>query len=203
MQPKLTSYIVRLCVWLGAGLKRFFDWRFKVANSSRILLVAEQLAVAAHHFLKINHNQSRRGGYLAVVNHQRPEVTLVAKIGQVSKEKTEKYEVLAREKAWRLYGQTGNWTSFESRNENAGVVVYDSIRPHRPAWTESWGQWGGAVRGSRYIFSFSGFPELLDEAMMFALAVKMGELKRDWVIERFAGRNEYLVPFFTECGLLK
>lgn len=174
-----------------------------MANSSNILLVAEQLAVAAHRFLKVNHNQSRRGGYLAVLNHQCPELTLVSKVGWVSKEMARKDEVLSREQAWRLYSHIGNWTSSESRNEKAGVLVYDESRPHRHALTEPWGHWGGAVRGNRYIFSFKGFSELLDEAMMFALAIKLGELKKDWVIERFAGRNEYLVPFLTECGLLK
>ncbi|OGG69494.1 hypothetical protein A3I99_01045 [Candidatus Kaiserbacteria bacterium RIFCSPLOWO2_02_FULL_45_11b] len=171
-----------------------------MAKVEQMVAIAQKIVTRAHHFLRVKENVNKRGGYFVVVNHQRAEFILAVKIGQVSKEKTEKYEVLAREKAWRLYGHIGNWTSFESRNEKAGVVVYDSIRPHCPAWTELWGQWGGAVRGNRYIFSFSGFPELLDEAMMFVLAIKMGELNREWVLERFGARNEYLAPFLAECS---
>jgi hypothetical protein len=199
LQPELSSYIVRLYVWLGAGLKCSFVGGSKMANVERVVATAQKIVTCAHRYLKMNESITKQGGYLVVVNHRNEELVLLAKVGQISKELTHKCETLAREKAWRLCNYVDDWTSFESRDVEAKVVVYDYSWPQRPAYTDSWGKWGGAVRGNRYIFSFSGFPELLDEAMMFVLAIKMGELDEEWVIERFGARNKYLVPFLAEC----
>ncbi len=167
-----------------------------MANLVKMVDTANQVVVDAHHFLKVRESMNKRGGYLTVLNQLRGgEIVLMAKVGQVSAEKCLKYKTLSAEKAWRLHSRLGNWTSFETRDESAQVRVIDEGRPHRDPYLEQWGHWAGAVRGHRYIWSFSGFPEMLDEAMVFALAIKMGDLKRSWVIERFAGRNEYLVPF--------
>ena len=175
-----------------------------MANVAQMIEVTNQVVALAHHYMKVKENQSdRKGGYLTVLNHRKGEFSLQAKIGQVPADKVHKYQTLATEKAWRLFRNIDHQTSFESRDVNAWISFLNFQTPLSDHSMEKWGQWGGAVRGSRYIFSFSGFPELLDEAMMFALAIKLGELKKDWVIERFAARNKYLVPLLAECGLLK
>lgn len=171
-----------------------------MANVEQVVATAQTIVTRAHRFLKISENTKRQGGYLVVINHRSEELVLLAKVGQISKEIAHKCETLAREKAYRLCNYVDDWTSFDSRDVEARVAVYDYSWPLRPAYTEPWGQWGGAVRGNRYIFSFSGFPELLDEAMMFTLAIKMGELDKGWVLERFGGRNKFLVPFLAECS---
>jgi hypothetical protein len=171
-----------------------------MANVEQVVATAQKIVTRAHRYLKISENTKRQGGYLVVMNHRSEELVLLAKVGQISKELTHKCETLAREKAWRLYSRVGDWTSFESRDVEAEVMVYDYSQPPQLAYTRPWGQWGGAVRGNRYIFSFSGFPEMLDEAMMFVLAIKMGELEKDWVLERFGVRNKFLVPFLAECS---
>ena len=172
-----------------------------MANSSKILQSAEDLVVQAHYYLKVRENQNRRGGYLTVLNWKRKEFVLCAKVGQVSKTKAWEHETMAREKAWRLVSHTGHETSFESRDPVAEVRVYDESRMHYPVRTEQWGHWGGAVRGNRYVFSFSGFPELLDEAMMFVLAIKHNDLSLPLVQERFGTVNRCLTPFLDHCGL--
>ncbi len=172
-----------------------------MANVVKMVDVANQVVVAAHHFLKVRENMNKRGGYLTVLNQQRSgEVVLMAKVGQVSAEKCLKYKTLSAEKAWRLYSHIGHWRSFETRDEFAYVRVIDESRPHHDPYFERWGHWAGAVRGHRYIWSFSGFPEMLDEAMMFALAIKMGDMKRSWAVERFANSNECLVPFLDHSS---
>ncbi len=171
-----------------------------MANSSKILQAAEELVVQAHYFLKVRDNQNKRGGYLSVLNWKRAEFVLCAKVGQVSKVKAWEYEALAREKAWRLASHDGHGTSFESRDPEAEVRVNDERRMHYPVRTEKWGHWGGAVRGNRYIFSFSGFPELLEEAMMFTLAIKQNDLSLEFVCKQFGTANRCLVPFLNHCG---
>jgi len=87
-----------------------------------------------------------------------PAPSLVARIGGVTGEKASELFVKALEKLHRLAGRPNDRTSYQSRNPGE----------HR---------WGGAVRAissdHRYIFSFSGYPEEVDEAMMFALAVRL------------------------------
>jgi hypothetical protein len=171
-----------------------------MANVEKVVATAQKIVTRAHRYLKVSENTKGQGGYLVVINHRSEELVLLAKVGQMSKEIAHKCETLAREKAWRLYNHVDDWTSFDSRDVEAEVMVYDYSQPPRLAYTRPWGQWGGAVRGNRYIFSFSGFPEMLDEAMMFVLAIKMSELEKDWVLERFGGRNKFLAPFLAECS---
>jgi hypothetical protein len=84
-----------------------------------------------------------------------------------------KYSVLSKEKAERLYRflSAGHLTSYESRNPKAEVAISGRI--------EFWGHWGGAILISKQlIFSFSGLPELLDEAFVCFIGIKSGLMSK-------------------------
>lgn len=97
------------------------------------------------------------GGYLCMLDAKTGEAVLLCPIGSMPKEKVAKYRANAKEKANRLFelSQTDpkQWSSWQSRDEANG-------------------KWGGAVRSATFIFSFSGFPQLVDEAFMLVLAMR-------------------------------
>ncbi len=126
--------------------------------------VAQETEVVLNRWLTLPSNPSpeKRGGYLSVTDYigriQGPTL-----VGIVEGDKMEKYQQFSQEKVERL--QERNWenSSWESRcpEEN---------------------KWGGAARvyycADAYqrwiVFSFSGLPELADEALMLAVAVRLG-----------------------------
>ena len=54
---------------------------------------------------------------------------------------------------------------------------------------QPWGKWGGAIRAGDYIISFSGFPELWDEAAMLVLAIRMGWLDQTATLRRISRKR--------------
>jgi hypothetical protein len=104
----------------------------------------------------LTERNGREGGYLTIKNIQSGMIEAIYLIGCIQKGKEEKYLTLSQEKANRLFRvrmSGGNdRTSWESRNEEkmeyGGAIFF-------PAWDEE------------YILSFSGLPELGDEACMF------------------------------------
>ena len=109
----------------------------------------------------LNELGDSRRGYLTLMNGITGEIVFTAPFGEIPEEKNEKYFELSQEKANRLFTYVnmhlpnGHTTSFESRNEEEQ-------------------KYGGAIylngRQSSVILSFSGMPELIDEAMMLVLA---------------------------------
>ena len=105
-----------------------------------------------------------RRGYLTLMEAVNGEIVFTLPFGEIPEEKREKYYELSQEKATRLFSQVimhlpnGHTTSYESRNEEEN-------------------KYGGAVYLHGYstsiILSFSGMPELIDEAMMLVLADKL------------------------------
>lgn len=94
---------------------------------------------------------SKPRGYFTVVNIATSAPVLIAKIGKVPLDKLEKYQLYSREKALRL--------SIKMKSHNH-MSSWESRIPED-------GKWGGAVFAGRgLIFSFSGLPELADEAAM-------------------------------------
>lgn len=89
----------------------------------------------------------RGGGYFCLANGENGLPLLVVPIGEVPIEKAEKYLRLCQEKAKRLGAHPEQVSSWMSRNLDLE-------------------QYGGAIRARNLIFSFSGFPELGDEAVM-------------------------------------
>lgn len=98
--------------------------------------------------------EERKGGYFCIANGDGRPIVVVA-VGSISNEKAGKCFNLAQEKARRLAGHPAHRTSWESRDPDAM-------------------KFGGAVKDLRtypFIYSFSGLPEQVDEALMLATAI--------------------------------
>ncbi len=93
----------------------------------------------------------RSGGYLTILDQQ-GLVETSQKIGEPNYNKAEKYREFSIEKAQRLFKNidNGHITSFNSRNEKAL-------------------KFAGAVHMYTPVISFSGFPELIDEAICWVV----------------------------------
>lgn len=96
--------------------------------------------------------KGKDSGYCVVKDAATGRLLLAFQIGECPAEKVEKYLRLANEKADRLIANIG-----------AG---------HKSSWQSRDGKekWGGAIRAGKLIFSFSGLPELADEAVMLCTA---------------------------------
>lgn len=96
----------------------------------------------------------RQGGYFCLAEGATGIPIVIIKIGETSM-KNERYLLFCIEKSRRLAGLPEHRSSYESRNPDQDM-------------------WGGAVRVKKntddFIFSFSGFPELADEALMLLTA---------------------------------
>ncbi|MFZ2150477.1 MAG: hypothetical protein WAZ12_02810 [Candidatus Absconditicoccaceae bacterium] len=124
--------------------------------------------------------EGKTGGYFSIRYLDDHDTVVSKKIGKIDPEKKEKYQCLAPEKSLRLKKnlRNGHLTSYESRNTAGNVCVGQENR------IEPWGHWGGAVYISKYfIFSFSGFPELLDEAFVCFLGMRSGSMSRNQFLE--------------------
>ena len=96
------------------------------------------------------------GGYLCISDGKNGLPLLTMLIGEVFLQKAPKYLEFCQEKAARLAGHPNHQTSWESRNPE-----------------KDW--WGGAVRFEDKILSFSGLPEMGDEAAMLRVVAKHGD----------------------------
>jgi len=91
------------------------------------------------------------GGYLFICDEDGRQL-LHKRIASPAPEKRKKYVALSREKAVRLLRHVEHLLSWQSRDPENN-------------------KWGGAIRlPSGHIISFSGFPELVDEALCMSLA---------------------------------
>lgn len=101
--------------------------------------------------------RDKDSGY-CVVKALEGRTLLAFQVGEVLAEKVEKYLRLANEKADRLATRTGlgHKTSWQSR---------DGLE-----------KWGGAILANDLVLSFSGLPELADEAVMLWTAMHCGLL---------------------------
>jgi hypothetical protein len=99
----------------------------------------------------------------------------VIRVGTIPPDKEQKYFFLGKEKANRLLEKisiTNHLSSYESRNQ---TFVF-------PENNQPWGKWGGAIFIDNFftIYSFSGFPELVDEAFVCWVALQRKELSMYW-----------------------
>lgn len=139
----------------------------------KILDYAERIVSMAVNLSGQADNPDKCGGYLAVwticLNDVPGNLLLLAALGYSPEEKWAKRMEVAMEKCQRLESGegAGHLTSYESRNPEIG-------------------RWGGAVRGPRHIYSFSGLPELWDEAAMFVLAIRLHQLRKDDVLAQIS-----------------
>lgn len=129
------------------------DQRFgpfgSIANRAHFIATRVQMAFKDHHNEDLL--GGRMGGYLCVAEGEtgNPHFTVLVG-GHVNQEKLPKYYHLSHEKAVRLSQNPTHVSSFQSRDGK--------------------NQFGGAVRTlDGLIYSFSGFPELIDEALVLVL----------------------------------
>jgi len=95
----------------------------------------------------------RSGGYLCIADARTGMPLYLSILGVVPSGHAPKYLGFAQEKALRLAANPEDLASEQSRKPDEG-------------------KWGGAIRTDRYILSFSGLPEELDEAIMLSFAIK-------------------------------
>lgn len=108
-------------------------------------------------------DQTRRGGYFCVASYENGMITpvVIALIGELPEEKLQRCFELCQEKARRLATHSEHRSSWQSRDPDQK-------------------QYGGAIRvNSDLILSFSGLPEIADEALMLRVAVRRVYLSRD------------------------
>ena len=124
----------------------------------------------------------KNSGYCTIISVADGRVLLSFQVGHCPREKFEKYYSFSHEKAQRLrkFVFDGHVSSWQSRDESAG-------------------QWGGAISAGSVIFSFSGLPELADEAIMLMAAVTCNFMSPETAIEiaRISGNK-----FFTDLDQL-
>src|SRR2546422_768740 len=92
--------------------------------------------------------RDKNGGYLCVLDAETGRVLILMPIGSIPKGKAMEYRKNALEKARRLFRlrrkDQSQWSSWQSRREDKGM-------------------WGGAIASANFIYSFSAFPQLVDE----------------------------------------
>ncbi len=121
------------------------------------------------------------GGYLVWTDSNGTPYIAGLMWGFMPLEKAAKRQEVALEKARRLALHNLHRTSYRTRNPKEG-------------------RWGGGIRASEHILSFSGFPEKWDEAAMFVLAIKLGWIRRDDVFRHISPkRNPHLRPLLEAC----
>ena len=115
--------------------------------------------------------ENRAGGYLCVAD-MRGEPIMVIGLGDFDPERRALQFEFCQEKVARLAQFPSHRRSMESRNKEAG-------------------QYGGALRGDRFLASFSGFPEGLDEVIAGIALCRNGNLTFTQLSEILSD-NEYV-----------
>ncbi len=132
---------------------------YSQAHLQEYLAAAQETVIECLQVFSNQHRKKRGGGYLCITPWRHGErITrmpiLVAEIGIVERIHAAEAFRNCQEKVARLADHPEHWTSWESRN------------PERE-------QWGGAIRTRKYLLGFSGFPELLDQAYVYRLSMKL------------------------------
>ncbi|MDP3784801.1 MAG: hypothetical protein Q8R12_01870 [bacterium] len=115
-----------------------------VAHVKRVLNKALEL------FAEEEGWEGRTGGYFCLADKTDGLPLLIVQVGEIPEVKAGKYLSFCQEKARRLAKNLSHASSWESRDPNQE-------------------KWGGAIRAEKMnglILSFSGLPELGDEAVM-------------------------------------
>lgn len=119
--------------------------------------------------------EGRTGGFLYISN-EHGLVSAHVCLGTPDPKKYDKYNAFSEEKACRLRKRAGEGLSFQSRNPDKD-------------------QYAGAFRApDDRIISFSGLPEMIDEAYVACLAVKAGWVGKD-MAEQILEKSGNVVRF--------
>lgn len=142
----------------------------KRLKPEEIMRIARIVQVGLEAFIKLpdevrGSDNSRKGGYFTLADRKTGNIHFIDLFGEVSDEKTEKYRSFSLEKAQRVgrcldAGIKSSWQSRDPENN----------------------KWGGAIATYDFILSFSGLPELWDEALMLFVAYWMNWINYDDVI---------------------
>lgn len=136
-------------------------------------------------------SEFKREGYLTLMDGITGKIIFTVPFGEIPEEKREKYFKFSQEKASRLFSNVnmnlsnGHTTSWESRNveENkyGGAIYFNCL-------------------STVFILSFSGMPELIDEAMMIVLGKKISKDIGRPTIKRIEAyeRNPYWEPLLQK-----
>ena len=152
-------------------------------------LEIERVVREVHHsvdFIIGRSDKDRTGGYFTLLHRpfvNGPWVELIhCLIGKVRSDKFVRYSSFSKEKATRLaeHVESGHLTSWQSRDPEQD-------------------RWGGSVvtssslSGEQSIFSFSGLPELADEAAMIMAIMHLGMLSYEDSGQRAKLSNNRLI----------
>jgi hypothetical protein len=121
-------------------------------------------------------------GFLTVFDKVSASVMLCCQIQHCPKGKADQYFTFSMEKARRLQANPDHYTSFQSRDEKSDKYA------------------GAILCRVNTILSFSGLPELADEALMIFVAFKAGWIDEKEVL-RLSGisQNPYVEKITKEA----
>lgn len=134
---------------------------------------------AFNNVLRLIGDPERTGGYFIAADLSNGRIWAIIMLGEISSdEKAEGYLLNSEEKVKRLFSRPGDVSSFQSRNPEEG-------------------KYAGAIRMNTQIFSFSGLPELWDEALVLEIAIRIGThlLTKEGYTQIIQASNN---PFVTE-----
>lgn len=122
------------------------------------------LEKAVAFFSTLPGQSEEKGGYFCARVDECGAPEIVFRVGNFPIDKVHKYFSLSLEKGSRLYQHPEHLSSWQSRDEKGMVIG------------QSWGHWGGAIFLRHYLvcLSFSGLPELGDEAVVLFAALLSG-----------------------------
>jgi len=157
-------------------------------NFENIFEVAITVSDVVSTALRLIDDSERRGGFFGLTIKGQD---ICVPIGDIPDKKRLKYYTLAREKIRQLESHPLHRTSHQSRDPDAIVEEM------------AWGKWGGGIRTDNgNLLSFSGLPELWDEAVVFVVAIKHGWLEKTSVLRRISRkRNPHLRRLIIACRL--
>lgn len=154
-------------------------------NSHGIQYVVELLDMIVDWYDKNLNREGfpRRSGYFTLRSRIDGRVLFHCQIGKCPDEdKAAKYANFSYEKGCRLLSHPDHVSSWQSKNDEAK-------------------QYAGAIAISNYILSFSGLPELADEAVVLILAymIKLGTLEEVERLAKISGNTVFTeLKTFTE-----
>jgi len=146
------------------------DVNFAVVGQWLELMSVIMLAVteSVQEVLTVTQPEGRKGGYFCLLDHSTNTFLIPpALIGEVANGKGGKYAGFCMEKANR----TSIWMDADQNHSSDPWLSWESRNPDKQRWG---GAVGCGIHGQRLIFSFSGLPEMGDEAAMMLVAAKMG-----------------------------
>ncbi len=133
-----------------------------------------------------NKDKLRKSGYFTLRDIIDGKVIFTIMLGEVPKEKQEKYLSLSLEKGQRLF-----------RNYRLNFQDFSSWQTRNPDKD----LWGGAVRTEKYILSFSGLAELLDETLVLEMALTMNWSNPYRLYEISKKSNNYFYRYFNATAV--